>query len=211
MYTAQAKMRLSCSARSSSSCLVRSFQKIFQQQRSVFVPFSQQHQSSLFIAAATRPGHQQQLAGSRTWRFSSTPRLIARSGDGEGATDSMEGTCTTPPTALNGQICTWLELMPHLPISVFAGMSVELEVKIEGMKCGGCSSRVEEALKVCMHPNRQGLCAATALLLPAAQHACGCHAPGTRSSCKACSALPIAHCFCFRMTAANHTLRVLAS
>ncbi|WIA10107.1 hypothetical protein OEZ85_010314 [Tetradesmus obliquus] len=121
MYTAQAKMRLSCSARSSSSCLVRSFQKIFQQQRSVFVPFSQQHQSSLFIAAATRPGHQQQLAGSRPWRFSSTPRLIARSGDGEGATDSMEG------------------------------MSVELEVKIEGMKCGGCSSRVEEALKAMDH------------------------------------------------------------
>jgi hypothetical protein len=42
--------------------------------------------------------------------------------------------------------------MPNLHTRLFAGMSVELEVKIEGMKCGGCSSRVEEALKVCMHP-----------------------------------------------------------
>jgi hypothetical protein len=49
-------------------------------------------------------------------------------------------------------ICTLLQLMPKLHIRLFAGMSVELEVKIEGMKCGGCSSRVEEALKVCMHP-----------------------------------------------------------
>lgn len=31
---------------------------------------------------------------------------------------------------------------------VFAGTTVELEVKVEGMKCGGCSSRVEATLKV---------------------------------------------------------------
>lgn len=28
------------------------------------------------------------------------------------------------------------------------GETVELEIKVEGMKCGGCSSRVEKALKV---------------------------------------------------------------
>lgn len=121
MYTTQAKMRLSCSARSSSSCLLRSFQQIFHQQRSTFVTCSKQQRSSLFIAAAALPGQQQLLAGSRTGQFSSTPSFIVRSGDGEGATDSMES------------------------------MSVELEVKIEGMKCGGCSSRVEEALKAMEH------------------------------------------------------------
>jgi hypothetical protein len=95
MFNTQAKMRLSCSARSSSSCLVRSFQRIFQQQRSTFVPSSQQHQSSSLTVAATRPGQQQQLAGSRSQLFSSTPRFVVRSGDGEGATDSMESKCTT--------------------------------------------------------------------------------------------------------------------
>jgi replicative DNA helicase len=97
MYTTQAKMRLSCSARSSSSCLLRSFQQIFHQQRSTFAPCSKQQHSSLFIAAAARPGQQQLLAGSRTWQFSSTPSFIVRSGDGEGATDSMESKCTTLP------------------------------------------------------------------------------------------------------------------
>ncbi|KAF6265290.1 hypothetical protein COO60DRAFT_1479739 [Scenedesmus sp. NREL 46B-D3] len=120
MHTTQAKMRLSCSARSS-SCLVRSCVRIFQQQRPTFLPRSQQ-QSSRITAAAARPGQQQQLAAeSRSWFFSSTPRFVVRSGDGEGATESMEST------------------------------SVELEVKIEGMKCGGCSSRVEEALQALDH------------------------------------------------------------
>lgn len=33
-------------------------------------------------------------------------------------------------------------------LRVRAGTTVELEVKVEGMKCGGCSSRVEATLKV---------------------------------------------------------------
>eukprot|EP00775_Hariotina_reticulata_P010902 gene10902-11056_t len=32
-----------------------------------------------------------------------------------------------------------------------AGSDVQLEVKVDGMKCGGCSSRVEEALRGMQH------------------------------------------------------------
>lgn len=36
----------------------------------------------------------------------------------------------------------------HLDVDPVTGDTVELAITVEGMMCGGCTSRVEEALKV---------------------------------------------------------------
>lgn len=53
-----------------------------------------------------------------------------------------------------------------------AAHTVELEVKVEGMKCGGCSSRVEAALKVLL---MDGVTCACCCCKPYASHTRICH------------------------------------
>lgn len=58
----------------------------------------------------------------------------------------FDGSCIGPD-AFYG----WPGAVGSPSVCAFAESTIELEVKVEGMKCGGCSSRVEAALKVGVH------------------------------------------------------------